>query len=243
MNLLLLEGRELAEVDGPRFRASLADDRLNHLRSVLGAEVGQELRVGLLGGALGTAEIESLDQQQVTLAGVFDQPPPGALEVDLVLALPRPPMLRRILEASSAMGVKRIVLLHSARVEKSYWQSHVLAPEAIERHLRLGLEQAVDTVPPEVELARRFRPFVEDRLPELLAGREGLVADPSFDAPCPRVGEIGPAVMVVGPEGGFVPFELGLLETAGLRGVGLGQRILRVEHATIALLALLGRTA
>ena len=46
--------------------------------------------------------------------------------------------------------------------------------------------------------------------------------------------------LLVGPEGGWVERELESLRAAGLRGVALGPRVLRVEHAVIALIARLG---
>ena len=47
-------------------------------------------------------------------------------------------------------------------------------------------------------------------------------------------------MLVVGPEGGFVPRELETLAAAGARTVGLGPRALRVETAVVALLARVG---
>jgi RsmE family RNA methyltransferase len=130
------------------------------------------------------------------------------------------------------MGVKRFVLLHSRRVEKSYWQSKGLEPEALRRQLLLGLEQARDTILPEVQTERRFRPFAEDRLP---GSGPALLADPDSPEPCPRAA--GPLTLIVGPEGGFVPFEVERLVAAGARPIGLGARVLRVETAVVSLLA------
>ncbi len=154
----------------------------------------------------------------------------------LVLALPRPRMLARTLEHVTALGVKQITLLHTRRVEKSYWQSPELTPAKIHDHLVLGLEQARDTVLPTVVCESRFKPFVEDRLPGLLAGKQGLLAHPGMAEPCPR-GIEQPSVLLVGPEGGFIPYEVECLLAAGCRGIHLGARILRVETAVTALLA------
>ena len=83
-------------------------------------------------------------------------------------------MLGRVLAAAASFGVKRIALIHARRVEKTYWEARAMEPEAIRDKLVLGLEQARDTVLPEVELHPRFRPFVEDALPGMLPGRDGL---------------------------------------------------------------------
>lgn len=244
MNLLLLSETDFPDdhVLGDRLSseehrlATIADGRVTHLKRVLKVEVGQTLTVGLIGGSIGRGVVLAVGANAVRLAVYLDQAPPPTLPVSLVLALPRPPMLRRSLEAVTTLGVKRICLIHANRVEKSYWQSHSLEPEAIDRRLRAGLEQACDTVLPEVSMHRRFRPFVEDELPALLSASTGLVADPTFDsAPPPR--DLAPFTLIVGPEGGFVPFELERLAAAGVEGIGLGPRILRVETAVIALLS------
>ncbi|WP_416139729.1 16S rRNA (uracil(1498)-N(3))-methyltransferase [Halomonas sp. HK25] len=234
MNLILLdpediENHRLARVTDPR--------RLRHLREVHRAAPGDRLTLGVAGGGIGRGELLCLDEHEATFAlDGLDQPPPPALPVHLVLALPRPRMLARSLEHVTALGVKAITLLQSRRVEKSYWQSPELAAEKIHQHLVLGLEQARDTLLPTVTLEKGFRPFVEDRLPGLLQGRRGLLAHPGMAAACPR-GIDDPTLLLVGPEGGFIPWEVEKLLEAGCEGIHLGPRILRVETAVTALLA------
>ena len=134
------------------------------------------------------------------------------------------------------MGVKSFVLFHSERVEKSYWQSHGLAPEALQRQLVLGLEQARDTILPGLTMERRFAPFARETLPALLAGSRALLAHPEAELACPRaVAE--PLTLIIGPEGGFVPREIEQLCEQGAEPVHLGPRVLRVETAVVALLA------
>jgi len=145
-------------------------------------------------------------------------------------------MLKRVLQTVSAMGVARLVLLNSYRVEKSFWQTPFLEPAAIREQLILGLEQARDTVLPDVTLEKRFKPFVEDRLPSLADGTLGLTGHPGEYPACPRAVD-GPVTLAIGPEGGWIPYEVELLRLAGLQPVQLGERILRVETAVPALLA------
>lgn len=234
MNLILLDPADLdasgqARVSDPR--------RLRHLREIQRATPGDSLTVGVRDGRWGTARLATLNAHTALFTELgLDQPPPPPLPVHLVLALPRPRMLARTLEHVTALGVKRITLLHTRRVEKSYWQSPELEPAKIHDHLVLGLEQARDTVLPTLTYEPRFKPFVEDRLPELLAGRQGLLAHPGMAEPCPR-GIDRPSVLLVGPEGGFIPYEVECLLAAGCRGIHLGERILRVETAVTALLA------
>ncbi len=232
MNLLLLEPDDLISED----RAVLRGRRLRHLHEVHRAEDGDTLRVGLLGGGMGQGQLVSLDEQQAELSFSLISAPPAKLPLTLILALPRPKMLRRVLQTVAAMGVPRIVLVNSVRVEKSFWQTPFLTPEAIREQLILGLEQARDTVLPEVNLEKRFKPFVEDRLPTLATGTLGLTGHPGDYPECPR-GLSEPVTLAIGPEGGWIPYEVEKLAEAGLKPVQLGERILRVEVAVAALLA------
>jgi RsmE family RNA methyltransferase len=154
----------------------------------------------------------------------------------LLLALPRPKMLKRVLQTVASMGVPKLILLNSYRVEKSFWQTPFLQPEAIREQLILGLEQARDTLLPEVLIEKRFKPFVEDQLGALAQGSLGLVGHPGDYPSCPRA--VTQAVtLAIGPEGGWIPYEVEKLAAAGLQPVQLGERILRVETAVTALLA------
>ncbi len=232
MNLLLLEPADFVA----ERRVSLRDRRLTHLHDVHRAEPGATLRVGLLGGAMGQGRLLRLTTAEAELEVEVDQPPPAKLPLTLLLALPRPKMLKRVLQTVASMGVPRLVLLNSYRVEKSFWQTPFLEPAAIREQLILGLEQARDTVLPDVIIEKRFKPFVEDRLPQLAAGTLGLVGHPGDYPACPRAVE-GPVTLAIGPEGGWIPYEVDKLAEAGLQPVQLGERILRVETAVSALLA------
>lgn len=232
MNLLLLTPEDCIAPG----RARLAGRRLQHVQAVHRAAAGDTLRVGLLGGDMGEGVITALSDAAMELEFALSAPPPPKLPLTLLLSLPRPKMLRRIFQAVAAMGVPRLVLMNSYRVEKSFWDTPWLAPAAVREQLLLGLEQARDTVLPEVLLEPRFRPFVEDRLPALAADGRRLVAHPVAAAPCP-VGLSGPATLAIGPEGGFIPYEVERLQAAGFEAVHLGPRILRVETAVTVLLA------
>jgi RsmE family RNA methyltransferase len=211
------------------------DRRLEHLRLVHRARVGDKLRVGEVGGLLGEGEILHIDATSATLAIALDQPPPAKLPLSLVLALPRPKMLRRILRCVAELGAAELHLVNSYRVEKSYWQTPVLAAGALPDYLLQGLEQSRDTRLPLVQCHRQFKPFVEDLLPGMIAGKRALLAHPGAYPPCPR-NVSGESLLVIGPEGGFIPYEVEKLQQAGCETVSLGPRILRVENAVSFLL-------
>ena len=134
------------------------------------------------------------------------------------------------------MGVKNVYLVNASRVEKSFWQSPLLAPESIEEQLLLGLEQSRDTLLPAVHLRKLFKPFVEDELKGIVGESTAIVAHPISEQRCPIDCQV-PITLAIGPEGGFIPFEIEKLIQAGFDPVHLGRRILRVENAVPALLS------
>ncbi|TNC85141.1 MAG: 16S rRNA (uracil(1498)-N(3))-methyltransferase [Alcanivorax sp.] len=236
MNVILIQPREWGS-NSTHGQIVLGGERHRHIRTVLQPVVGDQLRVGLLGGHLGMGLVQAVDEHSITLDVALTSPPPAALPVTLVLALPRPKVLRRTLQACATLGVKEIYLINSYRVEKSYWQTPFLEAEAVQKSLLLGLEQARDTILPRIHLRKRFKPFVEDELPALVAaGKAAWTAHPVPDAlPCPSaINE--PCLLAVGPEGGFIQYEVEKLAAAGFRTIGLGPRILKVETALPALL-------
>lgn len=231
MNLLLFTDADRIDAS----RITITGERLEQLRAVSGAQVGRELRAGEVNGKLGIATLDTLTSEKAVLTVTLSESPPAKLPAILVLALPRPKMLRRILRSVAEFGIAECHLVNSYRVEKSYWQTPVLAEESIRHYLLEGLAQGVDTVLPKVQQHKLFKPFVEDRLPQLVEARHALVAHPQSQAPCP--GDLpGETLIVVGPEGGFTEYEIEKLKAAGCEPVGLGPRILRVENAVSRLL-------
>lgn len=232
MNLLLLQPQDFTSEN----RAVIRGRRHKHLKSVHRATKGSELKAGLIDGKIGGAVIESIDDNEVFLTTNFTQDPPPSLPLTLVLALPRPKMLKRTFETIATMGVRELILLNSYRVEKSYWQTPFLTEEKIREHLILGAEQGVDTQLPKVTIEKRFKPFVEDRLPQLCSETRALVAHPKHAVACPNASQ-QETLLVIGPEGGFIDYEIEKLNQAGCETIHLGSRILRVETAVPVLLA------
>lgn len=232
MNMILLEPADFISEDV----VHLSDRRLEHIRNIHRARVGTELRVGLLHGNMGVGLITKLDAQSVEIKVVLNQSPPQEVPITLLLALPRPKMLKRVLQSVTTLGVKQIYLINSHRVEKSFWSSPLLQSEELQKQLFLGLEQAQDTCLPQVHLRKLFKPFVEDELPLLIKGSQALVAHPLGDRENLFVS--GQATtLAVGPEGGFIPYEVDKLIQCGFSSFSLGERILRVETAVPVLLS------
>jgi RsmE family RNA methyltransferase len=239
MNLIILQS---AEVDAEG-RCTLVDDRARHIRKVLQAEAGKALRVGLLYGPLGTGMVEHIDRKSVVLKCDFNNEPPPRPRIELLLAMPRPKVMKRLWAQLAALGVGRIVLVRADKVERCYFDSHVLNPGFYNKLLLEGLQQARCTHLPEVLIRPLFKPFVEDELDSLFHDHLKLLADPSGQK---RLGDYlhqiepaTPTVLAIGPEGGWTPYELDRLTERGFQLFGLGPRILRTDTAVISLHSIL----
>jgi RsmE family RNA methyltransferase len=231
MNLILLHPDDFIEPGRVRLRGR----RYEHVRDVHRAAEGDRLVVGLENSKVGTAVIEVLTDDLIEMDVSLDGDPPQPLPLTLLVALPRPKVLNRVIVAATSLGVKRLILMNCWRVEKSFWETPRLDSGNLRAQAILGLEQARDTVAPTITIARRFTPFVEDELPEIVAGTLALVGHPPSKVECPR-NVPGPVTLAIGPEGGFIENEIAMLERLGFQAVSLGPRILRVETAIAALL-------
>ena len=225
MNIVLLEAEqtqsEFWKIDSPR--------QLQHLRQHVQLNAGDTLKVGIRNGQRYLTEVVTISEQHILLRPIQVEAVPAKLPVHLILALPRPKVLRRIIMDAVTLGVQRISLIHSYRVDKSYWQSPFL--QQLDDYVTLGLEQAGDTIAPEIQLYKRFKPFVEDVLPTFISDQKpAYVAHPYAEQQMPYAIQHS-CHLIVGPEGGFIPYEVDLLIKNGCQAMSLGNRILRTETA------------
>jgi 16S rRNA (uracil1498-N3)-methyltransferase len=228
VNFLLLHAAEV-EADG---RARLTGPRAEHLRKVLRVEVGQVLRAGLVDGLLGTAEVLTLDHAGIEVATRFDRAPAPAEDV-LLLAVPRPKVLLRLYAHAAALGFGRLVLFRSWRVEKSHLQSQALDPDQQRQQLLAGLEQAGRTKVPTVHFFPLFKPMVEDQLDGLGLPPQRFVAHPAAAVGTAALGPLprAPFALAIGPDGGFLPYEVEQLTARGFTAIHCGPHPLRTETA------------
>ena len=231
MNLILTTAEDMV---GPR-RARLTGRRFQHVNHIHRAKLGDELKVGEVDGRMGTGQIVLMEDGALELELTLTYEPPEPLPLTLFLALPRPKFLAKTLMTATSLGVKEIYLFNSYRVEKVYWSCKQIETQEMREACLLGLEQARDTKLPRIYLRPLFKPFVEDELPELIEGSEALLAHPIADKECPR-GLKHRVSLAIGPEGGFIDYEVAKLEDAGFETVKLTPRILKVETAVATLI-------
>ena len=241
MNRILFEKDEI--VDGI---ATFGGERAEHVMNVLHGEVGQILKTGEIGGFIGTGVItgitrppSSVSSPEITVACSHDK---RSLRpwVDLILAPPRPRVMKRLLPQLATMGVGRIFLVGAKKVEKDFWGATLLKPENYRPLLVDGLMQAGTSILPPLETRRNFRKFVKEELDTLWPEAKRIVAHP-YDGnrtiEQPERSNNRAILLAVGPEGGWTDEEVTLLEEHGFARYSLGSRILRTDTATIALLA------
>jgi RsmE family RNA methyltransferase len=239
MNLIILHSEDL--VDGDVYR--LTDDRADHIRQVLKSEAGDELNVGLIDGPKGTGVVESVDDDGVVLRCTWLGEHEVLPVIDLVLALPRPQTLKKVLASAAAMGVRNIHLVNACRVKQRYFMSSLLHYEKYKRFLFEGLSQGRQTKLPKITIHHDFDEFFGETLGELEAGEPKpytkLIAEPETGRFVNSIAlsESDRILLAIGPEGGWVQPELDMFEELGFCAFSLGRWILRVENAVVAALS------
>ncbi len=239
MNLILFEPQEIDE-DG---RATIRDHRAAHIRDVLQAHPGEIVRAGIVDGPKGAAVVERAEDGAVTLHFSADETVSPVPVVDLILAMPRPKILKRLWPQLAALGTGRIIITNARRVERAYWGTHILAPQTYRPLLVEGLMQAQLTRLPQVSICRRFRKLIVDELDGIFPQGMRLLAEPGAHRRIKDAvpgGARGRALIAVGPEGGWSDEEIALLESHGFVRIGLSAGMLRVDTACVALLAVVG---
>ena len=230
MNLLLLNKSDYID----DCTVEIFDRRHQHLKKIKKVQPGDKIPVGIINGDMGYGQILDIDKKSVRIHITEQFAAPNAVPFTVIVALPRPLMLKRILQSITAIGIKEIHFIDSEKVEKSYWDSSDLKEHVIYQQCLLGLEQAMDTFLPKVVFHRQFHLFVQDILPSLCQEKTALLGD-ILGEPCPA-NITKPTILAIGPESGFTEKEKQLFQQQGFTAVTLGPRTLRVETAVSALL-------
>lgn len=238
MNWLLLEPSDVP-AGSP---VVLRGDQARHAREVLHAAPGQRLRLGIVDGPLGHGEVLGTDPDgSIRLCAEWEATPPPRPRIDLLLAMPRPKVMRRLWPVLASLGVGRIFIANAWKVERGYFDTPALDPATIRGGLLEGLRQAGDTLLPEVTIHRRLRPLLEDVLPTLPEYSSRWIAHPdaSTSTSLSALPSSGRTLLAIGPEGGWIPDEVALFRRHGFAPLSLGTRILRTDTACAVLLGLL----
>jgi RsmE family RNA methyltransferase len=229
VNIILFEPAETSQPLPPN------DRRARHVREVLRFGVGDTFDAGLIDGPRGKATIGETGAAGLRLEFAWGEEPPPLEPVTLIIGLPRPQTARKVLEEATALGVEAMHFVPTARGEPGYARSRLWSTDEWRRHLIEGAAQAFTTRLPQVTTGLTL----EDVVARLPASRSRLALDNYEGAG--RLSEaavLPPVVLALGPERGWSAGERDLLRSHGFGLVHLGQRVLRVETATVAAIAL-----
>ncbi len=242
MNIVLFEESELGDCSS---EVVVVGRRAEHLLGVVRVSVGDPLRVGIFEGKIGSALVKVVADDHLIVGNFNFTKEPISPWVDVILAAPRPRMLNRVLQGLSSMGARRILIVRSEKVEKSFLHSPLLKEEKLNHITELGLEQGGLTIRPEVHIYDCPRRFFSADLPSLYeSSQRKICAHPRAVAGLSDLeGSFGAAgvdacpLVALGPEGGWTEKELELFKKNGFHLVNVGERILRVEVAVPYILA------
>ena len=196
---------------------------------------------GLVNGPIGYVPILDDTDDLLTIsmpAGTAPDPH----SVDLILAMPRPKVMKRLWAPLASIGIRNIHIIGAEKVEPFYFDSHALAEETYLPRMIEGLEQARDTRLPQIHVVKSFRWFVEKHLAGLSPEHIKLIGHPGAEQSIREVVEQENKhrgiTLAVGPEGGWTPEEINTFSKHGFHPVGMRDRALRTDTAIISLLAL-----
>ena len=250
MNLILFEENELPEPLEGNYVVSVgsSDRRYIHCTKILKVVPGSVCRVGIIDGHMHDAQVSELSESRMTFTFTKLSVRPikalSDMKISLILAMPRPKVLDRLWPVFAQLGFRRVMLINAERVENQYFHTHVVTEANFKPKLIKGLEQAsvstrlpevsVDKRPLDVFLAKRldvaFPPEKCNRFICHPGSEDSGFVPPAFDLS-------KETVIALGPEGGWLDFEIAQLRERGFVPVTCSSRIFTTDVAVIALTA------
>ncbi len=220
--------------------ATIRGARARYLLDYHDLRVGIKVRGARLGGNLGEIEVLHIDEHEIRLKCCFTQPPPARNQTALVIAVPRPQTVKKILHFAAMAGITDLIFVRAERTDKSYLQSKTLLPENIQEELIKGLEQSCDSLAPRVSVLQHLGELWENAVVQ--SADLKLVLAPDLETSLAQVqAEQKRTCLALGPELGWTQTEVERFTQAGFLRYALGSRIYRLEFALALALGQLGR--
>ncbi len=231
MNLVLLEPAEVG-VALPR-----TDSRAVHILEVLRRKVGDGFHAGVVDGPIGTATLEAIELDGLRLSFEPKREPPPLPAITLIVGLCRPATARDILRDATTLGVQAIHFVSAERTNATYATSNLWRDGEWRRSLLGGAAQGFDTRLPEVTWTHRLSAALD------FTGPGDRIALDNYEAVVPyasqRAARVNaPFTLAIGPERGWGAVDREQLRASGAVLCHLGSRVLRVEMAVVAALAI-----
>ncbi|XDD51747.1 RsmE family RNA methyltransferase [Leptospira sp. WS92.C1] len=225
-------------------------NKIKHITTILKKESGSYLRAGLIDQSLGSFKIlESSHQEILGTYRPILSPLPRIPEVHVLLAINRPPTVRKILQLAGTWGVRSITFFLTQNSRKDYLTSPVWNPPEMESELIEGMEQGKNIFLPSIRLDFNRKPneILEQTLQEkkfefrFLLDRKGdsvskYIKDGIVNTQI-RKEKLIRILVAIGPESGFVRSEIEFWKQNDFCRVNLSKQVLRTETATAFLLS------
>ena len=233
------------------------DERALHIRNILKLAINDKIRMGIINHGLTEGVVTSINNAYNISLGLYDKliKSNDTPYVDLILAVPRPLRLERILPVIASLGIRRLYLIAANKVEKDYFGSHLFRrPSELNKLLLEGLSQSSnDYILPEIHVRKNFQKFVMDELPILYSdgcGYNKFIAHPynieNMNNSVKRLfhydknnRSTNNAVVAIGPEGGWEDDEVICFIQNNFQQITLGDHILRTDVAVTVILGMI----
>lgn len=223
-SLIILPG----ECVSPR-EAIITGARAEYIRERHALRRGQTTRAGVMGGDRGTAIVEEEGAGRYALQLSLQERALALLPLSIVVAIPRPQTIKKVISYGTMLGVRAITFVVSDRSEKNYSKSRSLRSAEIEEQVVMALEQSGGTLSPAISVEGSLVEWIDSEHAE---SSRLIFAD--IRSSSKPMAESDPKTLILGPELGFSERELALMQEREALGISLGERILRVEVALVA---------
>lgn len=224
-------------------RCVITGDRARSLAIGEEWQDGDEVHIALLGGERGSARVVRFSTDVIELEVMHTQPSTPLRSIDVIVGLCRPQTVKKVIQAAVMAGVRSLHLVRTDKGERSYLDSHLLRPYALQAEVIKALEQIWEGSYPVIEVHRNFNYFTSRHLGGFGESGRGLklIASPGARPLLCKdlAGECDSLVLAIGPEAGWTQQEVNNFVGCGFEPVGLGPRVVRVE---VALNYLLGQS-
>jgi RsmE family RNA methyltransferase len=226
MNLLLLTDANTHPV------IPLHDPRAQHVLTILKADLGSVIDVGCLNGPRGKATLTQIDNAALYFSVAWGNSTPELYPLTVLIGMPRPQTVRKILRELTAIGVKRMIFFCGDKSEVSYLNSALWKKHEYESYVLEGIVQAFSTRMPEIltrETIESVEPFVSSTVNRIALDNYEASTPLSKWSPKPEE-----TILAIGSERGWSSSERDWLRAHQFALYHLGERVLRTETACVA---------
>lgn len=213
--------------------SELTDTEAHHLAHVLRLTVGEAVELFNGSGLVGHAVVQQIRKRDVAcdVQSVTQEPRPTP-EITLGTAVPKGDRFDWLVEKATELGISRLVPLNTSRSTVDPRDSKL---DRLRQTIIAACKQSRRAHLMELTPVMSWPQFLEQtgKHPLVVAHRQSLPVSP----PESDFFSTGKLFLAVGPEGGFTDDEIAAAVEQGGRLMHLGEHVLRIETAGLALAA------